>query len=282
MTCFNARRFIGYTHEDARMDFSEHDKQYAKQIVGRLLSRHEERLDMELDENLVISDLESNADSFSSELDLAEEFDLSIPAIRIAGDNGYVVPVSLFSILELPYSKGSNSQIDSRRRRWWRINPNLRDMIVYLRSIKNQRQLARFQKISPDEARRAFESHAIDFLAMRIAAVGNYSEGNPKERESWGKTAQLNLLQKIGGRRVTTPGCYFSVSTNSNGLRVFWSGAYYISPNYFSHPTSPVTSILQSGTYIFGVDGGVYRNTIQWDTNAVTTLPGSSLIHLNY
>ena len=81
---------------------------------------------------------------------------------------------------------------------------------------------------------------------------------------------------------MSTPGCNFTVSTNSTGLRVFWSGAYRVSPNYFNHPTTPTVSVLQSGTYVFGVDGGAYGNQIQWDLNAVVTLPGNPNVHLNY
>lgn len=80
----------------------------------------------------------------------------------------------------------------------------------------------------------------------------------------------------------TTPGCTFSVNAISSGLRVHWSGAYRISGNYFSHPTSPASSVLQSGVYIFGVDGGAYTSP-RWDTCTKVTLPGPhTSIMLNY
>jgi hypothetical protein len=55
-----------------------------------------------------------------------------------------------------------------------------------------------------------------------------------------------------------------------------------LSPNYFSHPTTPTIGVLQSGTYVFGVDGGAYGNQLQWDLRTVVTLPGSRYAHLNY
>lgn len=269
------------------MEFSERDTQYASQIVEQLLSRDGKRLEIEIERNLVVSDLESSADSFSTDLALAQDFDVGIPATRIAGDDGYIVPVSMFSLIGLPYppytSPLYSNQIRLRDRRWWRRGPWFYEWIHdALRLFRETEPSAGFRIISPDEAQEAFSRRAINFLATRIAAVRSFSEGENIDREKWGKPASLNLAQIFGGRKVVTPGCYFSVSTNSSGLRVFWSGAYYIAPNYFSHPTSPATSVLQAGTYIFGVDGGAYGNTIQWDTNAVTSLPGNPFVHLNY
>lgn len=272
------------------MEHSERDTQYASRIVERLLSRDGERLDLELENNLVISDLESDTNSFTTELYIANDFGFGIPAVKIGGDDGFLTPISLFSILGFPFMSdirnfGGNFPNRIRDRRWWRRNPYIYEWYEtfrYLGQIDYDNQWAGMRSISPDEARGAFTERAVEFLATRITSVRNFNEGETREREKWGRTASLNLTQNFGGRKVTTPGCYFSVSTNSNGLRVFWSGAYYVAPNYFSHPTSPATSVLQAGTYIFGIDGGAYGNTIQWDTNAVTSLPGNPFVHLNY
>jgi hypothetical protein len=155
--------------------------------------------------------------------------------------------------------------------------------LIYERFIEMFRHFEQdnqFDSIGAMEAQEIFKSRAINFLATRMDSVRNFRERGFEE--NWGQHALLSFRQKAGGPKVTTPGCSFNVSTNSNGLRVFWSGAYYISPNYFSHPTSPATSVLQSGIYLFGVDGGVYGNTIQWDVSAVVSLPGNPYIHLNY
>ena len=92
----------------------------------------------------------------------------------------------------------------------------------------------------------------------------------------------LSLPRRARSSPIPTPGCNFTVTTNSSGLRVLWSGAYRISGNYFSHPTTPTASVLQSGSYIFGVDGGAYGTNAQWDKKAVVTLPGRPSMHLNF
>ena len=92
----------------------------------------------------------------------------------------------------------------------------------------------------------------------------------------------LNLPQFSGGPRIQVPACSFSVHTNSRGLSAYWSGAYYISSNYHGAPTTPAVGPLQAGTYIFGVKGGAYSNAIQWDQQAVCTLPGTPSVHLNF
>lgn len=131
---------------------------------------------------------------------------------------------------------------------------------------------SRFQRlgamfVNANEARDAMRQLATVFIASRIAGV--------RELEDH-ETPTLRLSGQ------TTPGCAFSVHTNSQGLRVHWSGAYRISGNYFGHPTSPASSTLQSGVYVFGVDGGAYTST-QWDTSTKVTLPGPhTSIKLNY
>ena len=132
--------------------------------------------------------------------------------------------------------------------------------------------------IKLEGALEAFRKGAIRFLATRIAGTRNLSNPPPPEDPS---LATLQMRQSVNGPHIGVTGCIFSVSTNTHGLRVFWSGAYYISANYFGHPTSPTTTVLQSGTYVFGVDGGAYGNVVQWDKKAICSLPGKSSVHLN-
>jgi hypothetical protein len=124
---------------------------------------------------------------------------------------------------------------------------------------------ARF--LDPGVARDAMRQLARVFIANRIAGI--------RELED-----RATPTLRLSGQ--TTPGCAFDVHTASKGLRVHWSGAYRISGNYFGHPTSPASSVLQSGVYVFGVDGGAYTST-QWDTATKVTLPGPhTSITLNY
>jgi hypothetical protein len=72
------------------------------------------------------------------------------------------------------------------------------------------------------------------------------------------------------------------VTTRSDGLRVYWSGAYRIAFHYFDGPTSPVANVLQSGTYVFGVKGGRYGTEVRWDPDDVVSLPGKPRLHMDF
>ncbi len=255
-------------------EYSDSDAQYARQIVDQLLS--EERARLDIDNNLVVYDLQRDAADFSNDLELLEEIGADVPAIQVAG--GYLVPMSLSSFAGPQWFgyPGGPSLWSSR----WRHHPFHYEWVYDLfRSLrKDDSSFDGNNTMSREEARSTFTVRATDFLATRVASVRAFSDREQKQSPP----PMLNLLQQTGGARVTTPGCNFSISTNSPGLRVFWSGAYRISPNYFSHPTTPITGVLQSGTYVFGVDGGAYGNEIQWDENAVVSLPGNPQAHLNY
>ena len=252
-----------YTREDARQ---------AERIVNGLLSDQAELPPIE--GALVVSDVEADAAEFNSDLDILEMIGADCPAARVQDD---LVPValSLFFGPAWPWFPGSR-----RYTRRWRHHPFMHEWLHDVFRFDSKEDLFRseFQTIPRDQARTAFSRNAIVFLATRIAAL---RDEQPVTGRWFGGTFAL-LPQRVGGPRVSTPGCNFAVSTNSPGLRVFWSGAYRISPNYFSHPTTPTVGVLQSGTYVFGVDGGAYGNTVQWDTSAVISLPGSPYVHLNF
>jgi hypothetical protein len=254
--------------------YSNDDAQYARNIVDRLLS--DEKTALDIDKDIVISDLENDAADFSSDLELLMHIGADVPAILIAGE--HLVPMSLSSFAGLQWFGSPSLTAIVSPHRWH--HPFVYEWAHDLfRSLRRGNNLSDgIQTMSLDNARSMFAERASVFLATRIAAVRTFS--NQNQRQS--ATSPLNILQKTGGTRVTTPGCNFRISTNSPGLRVFWSGAYRISPNYFSHPTTPATSVLQSGTYVFGVDGGAYGNSIQWDNSAVISLPGIPYAHLNY
>ena len=269
------------------MEVSDRDMQYASEIVDQLLRLSTEKLNIQIEENLVISDIQSSALLFSIDYQIARKFDVQLLAIEIAGNNDYLIPISFLASI---YGFFPNSSYLGREtiESWWKhLGRRISSDLLYelLRALRdtNETELSpEFRRISPDDALEAFRRLATKFLATRIAAVRSFSYKETIASGIWGRPATLNLAQISGGHKVVTPGCYFSVSTNSSGLRVFWSGAYYISPNYFGHPTSPATSVLQAGTYLFGVDGGAYGGTVQWDTSAVVSLPGMPMVHLNY
>jgi hypothetical protein len=251
--------------------YSDTDVLYARQIVDQLLS--DERVKLDIEHNLVVSDLQRDIADFSNDLELLEEIGADVPAIQVAGE--YLVPIALSSL-------GGPQWFGYQGQSWlgrWRHHPFFHEWVYYLfRSTrKDDGSYDNNITMSREEARSTVATRASDFLATRIAALRTFSSQEQKN-----SVPSLSILQQTGGAIVGTPGCNFSISTNSPGLRVFWSGAYRISPNYFSHPTTPISSVLQSGTYLFGVDGGAYGSVIQWDTSAVVSLPGSPKAHLNY
>jgi len=256
-------------------DYSEAEASDARRIVERLLDS--ERGTPELEGALVVSDIEADAAEFADELQLFEEVGVDAPAVRFAGEE--LVPVAL-SLLGGPSWPGY-PLMGLSSSRGWRGHPFFREWAyLYFRSLAEERGRFRgFETIPREQARATFLRRATDFLATRIAAVHDLTG---RQARRWSGMSFLNVLQRAGGPRVSTPGCHFTVSTNSSGLRVFWSGAYRVSANYFSHPTTPTLGVLQSGNFVFGVDGGAYGNQIQWDLNAVVTLPGSPHAHLNF
>ena len=269
-------------------NYSEEQSLEAKKIVDTLLpfdqgkprgeSEDSRRVPIELSDDVVISDLESDAYDFIRDLDILSDLDYGVPAMRLDGDEdtgSELVPVSLELVLpSYPFSNGLG------QRHPFRMGTMLyREIYYWLRDIireLKENDDNNLEFISIENARSTFKKRATDFLATRIAAVRNAGGNNN------GNGSFLNLFKRAGGGGsiVTTSGCLFSVTTNTPGLRVSWSAAYRISPNYFAHPTTPATGVLQSGKYIFAVDGGAYTN-MAWD-KVPATLPGKPSIHLNF
>ena len=244
------------------------DSEYAARIIEGLISKQFPV--PKLSDGLVISDLEADAAEFMAELELLGFFGLEVPVFRL--HSGAQVPIAVSLVAGLPwlgpFLRSLGLFQDLKKVEWFQI---------FGRWITEV--LAEVKKIPQDQAQSTFVSQATKFLATRIAAVRNLGSTNHSQ---WSVVPSLSLPQRVGGTLVSTPGCNFTVTTNSNGLRVFWSGAYYVSQNYFNHPTTPTTSTLQSGTYIFGVDGGAYGNKIRWDHSAIVSLPGPANVHLNF
>lgn len=272
----------GPTEAPRMPEYSQEDANRARNIVQRCLNREAESLKLEQD--LAVSDVESDTYAFLSDLDVLRDVGGRVPALPVSDD---LVPVSL------PFAIGFPAFGFDRSTQWpmpldgpgfdpyWRRHPLFYDHVKHTMSaLRDERDLYGFAWISREEGQSTFLKRSTDFVATRIAGVRGFRElfRGQKERP----TPLLNVQQFLRGRPVATPGCNFTVSTDSGGLRVFWSGAYYVTPNYFNHPTSPTSRVLQSGTYVFGVDGGAYGNNIQWDHNAVVSLPGPPQVHLNY
>ncbi|QDU66248.1 hypothetical protein Pla86_13140 [Planctomycetes bacterium Pla86] len=85
------------------------------------------------------------------------------------------------------------------------------------------------QLVSSGELLRSFSRRLVDFLQARFDARRSDISGDP--------------------------GMRFTVHANRNGLRVFYSPAYFVCPHtVFGSPTSPVVQWLQPGRYIFALE----------------------------
>lgn len=242
-------------------EFTMRERREAKNIVDHLLAGDGDDFDFKMDE-LSIADVEADAIRFREEMELLEDAGMGAPALLI--DSNEWIPVSLSML----WGAGSP----------FALSPYFSDVPWpgYLhRAISDLAERAGYNTIPTQVARQTFTEKATEFLAARIAGV--------KDRDSLmaGPNVYLNVFRRLRGTRISTPGCTFTVTTNNRGLRVLWSGAYYISGNYFGHPTFPVTSVMMAGTYVFGVDGGAYGSTVQWD-HSKCMLPGRPSVHLNF
>lgn len=244
-------------------DYGERERNQAEDLVREMLSYRAESVSAP--PGLSIADMQRDANELLYDIDIAMESGLGkLPALRIEED-WVPAALSLLGIGQLPRAAFS------RRRR-----------PIYYRELEEARILADdfhtrsdVNFIDADEARETFSRRARDFLAQRIWAAGDGGGDSSMSRS-------LRLPPHIGAPPTNVSGCTFTVTTASSGLRVFWSGAYFVTGNHFGSPTSPVSAPLQAGTYIFGVDGGAYGSQIAWDHNAVCSLPGQPSVFLNF
>jgi hypothetical protein len=259
-------------------EVSDNDLHQAQRYVERLLSEREDFWD-ELPEGFSLADVQKDSDQFSFELEVASSVGEGLP---VAHTQVGPIPVSF---LQFGHGQiGTETLRRGYRPPYWY---DLRDWYYF--AVRHSRDVAgaelKFEFVSPSTARESFISRATDFLATRLAWIRDWGDRHQDKQPSGGSDSSWNLLYipPNRGRPPTgVPGCNFLVYTNTPNLSVYWSGAYYLSPNYFGHPTSPAGGPLQAGTYVFGVNGGAYGQAVRWDVHSVCSLPGPPSVHLNY
>jgi hypothetical protein len=259
--------------DDGSEEPSERTRSDAERIVEQLVGgRH--GVDVVDDESLVLSDVDEDASRYTGQLQWLDYLGFPAPAIKLSDEDGDFVPMDL----GLLGRQGDSSEMfDVNPETAWMYQSDQSLGRVLERGLDRARtEIEDFVTVPVEAAQWKFRERLIEFVGTRLGAVRSFQRG----RSAWSAAVPLQLPRRSGGRPITTPGCTFVVTTNSNGLRVLWTGAYLMSSNFFSSPTSPATSVLQSGAYRFGVDGGAYRR-IKWD-HTVITLPGSPAIHLNF
>ena len=260
---------------------TDDQRRSAREIVDGLFPLHEwlarpvrDRVEA-LPAGLSIGDLESHAAQFQAETGLLEGLGCDFPAMDLADEHR--VPVSLS--IALPSRYGPTSAVWPAAPMYYRtlfldrylafLGPDLELLLDQLFEMTNLVPLNR------KEAEQAFVERASESLSHRVATAHSLDRDPPA------LSTTINIPPTDGAPAALITGCQFTVNTKTSGLRVFWSGAYYIAPSYFGAPTTPTVGTLQSGTYVFGVDGGAYMS-LQWDKAAVCSLPGQPSVHLNF
>ena len=246
-------------------EYSREDHSLAQSLVEALFAmegpvaepKTRDEIDV-LPRGLSIIDVQQDVVDFRGQIVLLQKIDQECPALVI--NRELTIPVSLLSGFGSPWHWLPFG--------WWpRRIPILYDIgsLVFL-TLEN--------------ARTYFFRGATDFLAHRIATIRQVSTNGA--RDAPGIVRSITLPPAGGAPPRATLGCKFTATSNTSGLRVLWSPAYFISANFFGAPTSPTTGVLQSGTYLFGVDGGPYGSTVRWDLTALCSLPGQPSVHINY
>jgi hypothetical protein len=240
---------------------------HARYVAESLLST--ERADFDLPFDAAIADVELDANDFAVELDILEVHGADAPVVELRPDE--FIPVA-FSVINRR-SFVDDMGIGMARLRGTRPFSIWTDEV--LRTLATRQDLPpAIQLVSRDTARAGFVRRVTRFLATRFAAHDAF------RNEHWSHETLL-ARWRTDADPVPVPGCEFSVSAKTGGLRVLYSGAYRLVERNFGYPTSPVVATLQSGDYLFGVDGGRYGNDAHWD-RAIVTLPGPPSVHLNY
>jgi hypothetical protein len=244
-----------------------------RRVVERLLQGTAIQ-DVEDDEIApVVWDVAESASIFRAESDVLDYVGIGgFPVVRLGED--LEAPISLRSLgFPLPSLWG---------------RPFLYGLDAFLRNISDRYDEGRFLRIADlREAESSFLELATRSIMLRLGVLRSRGRGDVHTTPSDGDFTDMPggarwMWRSSPPGRASVPTLNFEVSTNTANLRVHWSGAYFIHPNYFSHPTSPATGPLQAGTYVFGVDGGPYGSAVQWDLVAVCSVPNVTRVHLNY
>ena len=220
-------------------EYTEQDAERASKIVEGLLEG-ERRFDG-FEEGFSVVDVEAHAEEFRRDLYALGSIRFDFPAMEVAG--GPAIPVSLRWFLNLSAPGWPDYGRVGRR-----ITEDLYAEAIYYVLRERYRDRPLFDDIpalSLDGARANFSQRARVFLATRLSALRR-----PRRRGRRPPNV-LNIRQYAGGPRTQVAGCLFSVSTNSPGLRAFWSGANFISPTFLGGPTSPAVRSASSGNLRF-------------------------------
>lgn len=211
-------------------------------------------------EHLHVLDVQMDLRWFRMEARAAEVF-RAFPVVTV-GD-GTRIPISM--VFDLGIGPGDPEAMDSGE---------IPRSVLELRLSANPFGEVQLVKIS--EAIKLVKERATAFLNERMIATKAFEAGV-------GDFESRRAVKHFKGSSYPTPVCSVTFHTASPNLRIVRSGAYFITgtPRAVGAPTTPLSSRLSPGTYIFGADQGKYGSAVQWDT-AHYSVPATSTVHLSF
>lgn len=212
-------------------------------------------------EGVPINDVVANVGRMADEFAMARRWDGEVPCLKLA--DGNMAPISMTEMFSGPYwpSYGSEEWTEF----WERYGPFPFPPHRFWREFLRRSQRGEEGVVVTDfhEAVRSIERNLTSFLSYRFAGMKKWrewfqgisgqffggSKGPPRSRGPGGSSPPPPPAVGPGG------GFQVQVSCLTPGLRIHVSPAYFITWVFFGCPTTPVTSYVLPGRYVFAGDG---------------------------
>ena len=251
--------------QDLRMVFEEGPSSGMRQEL------FSERRYIEQAEGVPINDVVTNVSQMAMEFAIARRWDEKILCLKL--DDGELAPISMaepFGGLSLPpYTSVDWIELWDRYGDFsFPLHRLWRDVLQHAASKEE-----RIKMIDVRESEEGTQRNLERFLSYRFAGMKKYTEDRTTPtRLRWFQRIRNRLFgsstRSPRGRGAdssdppppavgSSGGLQVQVSCITPGLRIHVSPAYFINWVFFGSPTTPVTSYILPGRYIFAGDGSM-------------------------
>ncbi len=222
-------------------------------------------------EGVPISDVVENVGRMATEFAMARRWNNEVPCVKL--DEGDLAPISITEFFGGPSSPfhGSEDWFEY----WERYGP-FPVHRLWRDAMRDSSELGeRLVVTRVPDAEEAVGRSLQGFLSYRFAGIKAWTE--------WIRGSQLFRGSKgpfggVGGSSAPPPlavgpggGLQVQVSCLTPGLRIHVSPAYFITWVYFGSPTTPVSSYVLPGRYVFAGDGPMLPRRLK--DHAVFSIP---------
>jgi hypothetical protein len=206
-------------------------------------------------EGVPINDVVTNVGQMAAEFAMARRWDNEILCLKL--DDGELAPISMTEYFGGPLwpSYGSEDWLELWEGSFPFPFPPHRFLRDILRNAEQQEERLMVTDVRQIEG--SVERSLNGFLSYRFAGIKKWIE--------WiqGIGGSMGPFGGIGARSSSPPplavgpggGLQVQVSCLTPGLRIHVSPAYFISWVFFGSPTTPVSSYVLPGRYVFAGDG---------------------------